>query len=269
MENQRMRIAVIVKHVPDSRVSVRVKADGSALEQDGLKFVCDPFDEIAVEQAVQIKASRSDVQEIVVMTVGRHAAAEALRHALAMGADRAVHVLCEDILPHEEIRAAKLCAAAIHQLAAVGRGFDLILCGVRTTDNGAGEFGPALAECLDLPHAGAITQMTLDGSRARVRCRVGASTGSIESVFDVQLPALMTCERGLIEPRHPALPKLMKAKQQSIHSMNLSESSERCDATLVKLTPPPARQSCRMIEGDASQMARELVRLLREEAKAL
>lgn len=264
-----MRIGVIVKHVPDSRVSVRVNADGSALEQDGLKFVCDPFDEIAVEQAVQIKASRSDVQEIVVMTVGRAAAAESLRHALAMGADRAVHVLCEDIQPHEEMRAAKLCAEAIRKLAAEGGAFDLILCGARTTDNGAGEFGPALAEYLDLPHAGAMTKMALEGSLARVHCRVGASNGGAESVFEVQLPVLMTCERGLVEPRHPALPKLMKAKQQPIHAMNPSAGGERCDATLVQLAPPRARQACRMIEGDAAQMARELVRLLREEAKAL
>jgi electron transfer flavoprotein beta subunit len=267
-----MRIIVIVKHVPDSRIALRVRMDGSGIEQDGVKYVCDPFDEIAVEQAVQLKAARTNIEEILALAVAPSGASatETLRHALAMGADRAVHILCDDLQPHEELRAATLCAAAISGKAA-GFGplsFDLLLCGARSTDNAAGEFGPALAELLDVPHAGAVTQIELGEDRLSARSR---TIPGGEILLDIRWPAVVTCERGLAEPRQPSLPKLMKAKREPIHTIDAAEFGVDpwLDASLVRLAPPAARQPCRFIEGEPAQMARELVRLLREEAQVL
>jgi electron transfer flavoprotein beta subunit len=271
-DDRAMRILTIARHVPDSRLAVRVKGDGSGIEQDGLKFICDPFDEISIEQAVQIKAARSDVDEVVAITIGPAAAADSLRHALAMGADRAVHVVCENIMPHEEIRMARLCAAAIQSKTQglPSLGADLILCGARSTDNGTGELGPALAEFLGLPHAGTVTQLAVNDGSVRASSR---SVPGGEVVMDVALPAVVTCERGLVEPKHPALPKLMKAKKMPIEAIDaaaLVEGDERgLDAGLRKLSAPASRQSCRFLEGAPDEMARELLRLLREEAKAL
>lgn len=265
-----MRIVAVARHVPDSRMAVRVNADGSGLDMQGLKFVCEPFDEIGIEQAVQLKAAAANVEEIIVLTIGPAAAADSLRHGLAMGADRAVHILCESIQPHEEMRMAKLCAAAIRGMAAgsPSPGVGLIFCGARSTDNGAGEFGPALAEFLDRPHAGTVTQLEVDEKSLRASSR---SIPGGELVMDVALPAVVTCERGLVEPKHPALPKLMKAKKipiETIDAAELGDDSMR-DATLSKLSTNAARQSCRFIDGTPDEMAHELLRLLREEARAL
>ncbi len=263
-----MRILVVVKRVPDSRAALKVKPDGSGIDASGLKYVCDPFDEFGVEQAIQLKEQRSDVEEICAIVAGPSQAVEALRYAIAFGADRAVH-LHEDALPeHDEIRMARILAAAIANL---GDAFDLILTGKQSIDNDAGERGPALAECLGMVHVGAVTALSIaeDGGSLRAHRRIEGA----EEVVESPLPALITCEKGLVEPRHPALPKLMKAKKHPIETMTLADLSSldgaTCGTRFVKLAPPPGRPPCQFIEGEPQAMAAELVRRLRQEAKVI
>ena len=262
-----MRILTLAIQVPDSRSPISVEADGSGIRKAGVKFVCNPFDEFAVEQALQLKEGRSDVSEVVVLTVGPADAAGTLRTALAMGADRAVHVVDEAPL-RDELALAEILAAAI------GRdeeSFDLILCGKQTIDRDAGELGPALAELLNLPHVGAITKLEVadDASTARTHRRIEGA----EEIVEASLPVLLTCEKGLVEPRYPALPKLIQAKKKPVDTVavaDLPEVGALADGmTLVKLTPPPPRPACTMVDGEPPDMARELVRLLREEAKVI
>jgi electron transfer flavoprotein beta subunit len=262
-----MRILTLAIQVPDSRSPISVVPDGSGIDKSGVKFVCNPFDEFAVEQAVQLKESRTDVTEIVALTIGGSDATGTLRTALAMGADRAIHVIDEEPA-RDELTLAEILAAAIRRDEA---GFDLILCGKQTIDRDAGELGPALAELLGLPHVGAIVKLELaaDAGTAQVHRRVEGA----EEIMEAALPVLLTCEKGLVEPRYPPLPMLIKAKKKPLETVTTADlpglGAMSGGTTLVKLAPPPPRPTCTMIDGEPAEMARELVRRLREEAKVI
>lgn len=263
-----MRILTIVKQVPDSSATVKVAADGKGIDQAGLKLVQDPFDEFGVELAVQLREKRGDVTEIVALTLGPDKAAEALRVALAMGADSGVHICDSKFASHNELFCAYIIAQAIKKDS---KGFDLILCGKYNIDLDAGAMGPALAEFLDLPHVGAVTglDITPDGKRFTAKRRIEGA----EEVVECDLPALLTIEKGLVEPRYPSLPNLMKAKKKPVTVVNSKdipgEDASEAGVHLMSIAPPPPRPDCKFIEGEPEQIARELVRLLREEAKVL
>jgi electron transfer flavoprotein beta subunit len=262
-----MRILTLAIQVPDSRSPIRVAPDGSGIETAGVKFVCNPFDEFAVEQAVRLKEGRTDVAEVVALTIGGPDATGTLRTALAMGADKAIHVL-DETPSRDELALAEILTAAIRRDES---GFDLILCGKQTIDRDAGELGPALAELLGWPHVGAITKLELadDASTARVHRRVEGA----EEIMEATLPVLLSCEKGLVEPRYPPLPQLIKAKKKPLETVNAADLPEvgglAGGTTLVKLSPPQPRPACTMIDGEPREMARDLVRRLREEAKVI
>jgi electron transfer flavoprotein beta subunit len=263
-----VRILTIVKQVPDSNAAVKVLPDGSGIEQAGLKLVPDPFDEFGVELAVQLREKRGDVSEIVALTLGPEKAAETLRVALAMGADAGIHICDPKFASHNELFHAYIIAQAIKKDA---KGFDLILCGKYNIDLDAGAVGPALAEFLDIPHVGAVTglELTPDGKCFTARRRIEGA----EEVVECDLPALLTIEKGLVEPRYPSLPNLMKAKKKPVTVLTSKEipgeDAAGAGTHLVSIAPPPPRPECKFIEGEPERMARELVRLLREEAKVL
>ena len=263
-----MRILTVVKHVPDSNATVKVLPDGRGIDPGGLRFVADPFDEFGVELAVQLKEKRSDVTEIVAVTLGPDKAAEALRVALAMGADAAIHINDAAFETTNEVFAAQVIAEAVRK---DDTGFDLIVCGKYNIDLDAGALGPALAEFLDLPHVGAVQGLEIsdDGKQFTARRRIEGA----EEVVEGNLPALLTIEKGLVEPRYPSLPNLMKAKKKPVTvytsaELSLDDPGEP-GVTLESISPPPPRPECKLIEGDPEAMARELVRVLREEAKVI
>lgn len=263
-----MRILTIVKQVPDSNAAIKVAADGSGIDRAGLKLVPDPFDEFGVELAVQLREKRGDVSEIVALTLGSEKAAEALRIALAMGADAGIHICDPKFESHNELFYAGIIAQAIKKDA---KGFDLIVCGKYNIDLDAGAVGPALAEYLDLPHVAAVTglEFATDGKRFTARRRIEGA----EEVVECDLPALLTIEKGLVEPRYPSLPNLMKAKKKPVTVLTSKEfpgeDAAEAGMHLVSIAPPPPRPDCKFVEGEPEQMARELTRLLREEAKVL
>lgn len=263
-----MRILAIVKQVPDSNATIKVLSDGSGIDQAGLKLVADPFDEFGVELAIQLRERRGDVKEIVAMTLGPDKAAEALRVALAMGADAAVHLCDAKFQSQNEVFAAHLYSLAVKRDPA---GFDLVLCGKHNIDLDSGAVGPALAEFLDCPHVGAVTGLEFapDGKRFTARRRIEGA----EEVVECDLPALLTIEKGLVEPRYPSLPNLMKAKKKPMTVLTSAElavdEAERAATQFVGLAPPSPRPACKFLDGDPPAMAKELVRLLREEAKVI
>jgi electron transfer flavoprotein beta subunit len=270
-----MRVLALVRLVPDSRAALKVARDGTGIETAGVAMVCDPFDELAVEQAVRLRESRPDVSEAIVLSFGPPppgAADQALRTALAMGCDRGIYVHGAPAgAPgrHDEVYLARVLAAVIRREESRVGPIDLILCGKQAIDNDSGELGPALAEFLDRPHVGAITRLEIGGSGLRAHRR---SEGG-EEVVESTLPALVTCAKGLAEPRYPALPNIMKAKKKPVEMVaagDLTEVQALAPATrLVRLSPPPARAPCRMVAGEPPEMARELVRLLHEEARVV
>ncbi len=263
-----MRILTIVKQVPDSNASLKVLADGSGVDPAGLKLVPDPFDEFGIELALQLREKRSDVTEVVALTLGPDKAAETLRVALAMGADSGIHINDAAFETKNELFAAKIISEAIKKDQT---GFDLVLCGKYNTDLDAGAMGPALAEFLDLPHVGAVLALDLadDGKSFVARRRIEGA----EEVVECSLPALLTIEKGLVEPRYPSLPNLMKAKKKPVTMLSSADISVEgpsdTGTTLESIAPPPPRPECKFIEGEPQEMAKELVRVLREEAKVV
>lgn len=263
-----MRILTVVKQVPDSNAAIKVAAEGKGIDQAGLKLVIDPFDEFGVELAIQLREKRSDVAEIVALTLGPEKAAEVLRVALAMGADAAVHLCDPKFESQNELFYAYVIAQAVKKDP---KGFDLILCGKYNIDLDAGAVGPALAEYLDIPHIGAVTglEFASDGKRFTARRRIEGA----EEVVECDLPALLTIEKGLVEPRYPSLPNLMKAKKKPLAVLTSKdipgEDASEAGTQLLTITPPPPKPPCKFVEGEPEQMAKELVRLLREEAKVI
>ncbi len=263
-----MRILTIVKQVPDSNATIKVKPDESGIDSAGLKLVPDPFDEFGIELAVQLREKRGDVEEIVALTVGPDKAAEALRVALAMGADKGMHLNDGAFDLTNELLLASIVAQAIKRDEA---GFDLLLCGKYNIDLDSGAFGPALAEYLDIPHVGAVTGLDVseDGKSFEARRRIEGA----EEVVECGLPALLTIEKGLVEPRYPSLPNLMKAKKKPVDVLTSAElqtdESLQVATQFQSVAPPAPKPDCKFVEGEPEDMVKELVRLLREEAKVV
>lgn len=263
-----MRILSIVKQVPDSNATIKVLPDGSGIDKAGLKLVLDPFDEFGVELAIQLREKRPDVDEVVAITLGPDKAAEALRIALAMGAESGIHVNDPAFESNNEIFSASVLAEAIKQ---DDKGFDLIVCGKYTIDLDAGALGPAVAELLGIPHVGAVTALEIaeDAKRFTARRRIEGA----EEVVEGALPVLLTIEKGMVEPRYPSLPNLMKAKKKPVKvvtSAGFAVDAALKGATVFEsVAPPPPRPECKFIDGEPAEMAKELCRLLREEAKVI
>ena len=264
-----MKVLVVVRQVPDSTTNIRIQAGGQDIERAGVKMVVNPFDEFAIEQAVQLREKRGDVQSITALIVGPAAAAEALRLALAVGADDGIHLQDAAFDRLDELQTAALVAAVVRD-----GGYDLILLGKQEIDLDSGQLGPALAERLDIPHVGATVKLevAVDGKSLAARRRIEGA----EEVVRASLPALLTCDKGLCEMRYPSLPNLMKAKKKPVRVVKAADVPGFAELVGAvggtvphTFQPPPERPPGKLIGGGPEQAARELVRLLREEAKVV
>lgn len=264
-----MKVLVVVRQVPDSTTVIKIRPDGQDIDRAGIKMVVNPFDEFAIEQGVVLKERRKDVECVTALIVGPAAAAEALRTALAVGADDGIHLQDDAFARLDEIQTAAVIAAVVKPM-----GYDLILVGKQEIDLDSGQLGPALAELLDVPHVGATVKLDLaeDGKSLVARRRIEGA----EEVVRVPLPALLTCDKGLCEMRYPSLPNLMKAKKKPVKALKAADVPGLADLTaglggtlMQDFQPPPERPPGKMITGEPEEAARELVRLLREEAKAI
>ncbi len=264
-----MKILVVIKQVPDSTTNIRIRPDGEDIDRTGVKMVLDPFAEFAVEQGVQLKEKRGDVESVTALVVGPQRAAEALRTALAVGADEGIHLQDEAFDALDELQTAALVAKVI-----ADGGYDFVLCGKQEIDLDSGQTGPALAEALGWPHVGAATKLEIaeDGRSLLAHRRIEGA----EEVVEVSLPALITCEKGLCEMRYPSLPNLMKAKKKPVKVISKGDVPDFeavvasvGGAQLHRFAPPPERPPGKILEGETDQKVRQLVKLLREEAKAI
>ncbi len=266
-----MKILSLIKYVPESTAAIKVKADGSGIEQAGVKFVMNPFCEFAVEAALQFKEKNAAAAaEITALTLGPAAAVDVVRTAFAMGVDHGVH-LCDPLFDGlDDLGVARVIAAAVKD-----RNFDLIFAGKHAIDYDRGQVGPALAELLNLPHVGAVTAIEWgsDFKSATARRRIEGA----EEVVEIKLPALFTIEKGYVEPRYPSLPGLMKAKKRPVDVLNSSAlglsaadlGGENWSTKMDGFAPPPPRPPGRIIAGEPEQAAADLIRILREEEKLI
>lgn len=259
-----MEIIVIVKQVPATESTLTVADDGARVDLRNAKMVMNPYDEFAVEEALQIKAKHGGA--VTVLTVGGDKAVDVLRTGLAMGADKAVHVKDPDVAERDGLAIAKLLAATIKTLEC-----DLVIAGQRAVDDDGYIVGPAVAELLGVPQIGmVVAEEIADGI---LRCTRTVEGGTV--VVETPLPALFTTQRGLNEPRYASLPGIMKAKKKpvdvrAVDDLGLDADALAPKAKILRYTPPPERAAGKMIEGDsAAAKAEELVRLLHEEAKVI
>ncbi len=199
-----MKVLVGVKRVVDYNVRIRVKPDGSGVLTDGVKMSMNPFDEIAVEEAIRLR-ERGVATELVAVSIGPQAVQEQLRTALAMGMDRAIHVETADAL--QPLEAAQIFKALAEQEQA-----QIVLLGKQAIDDDANQTGQMLAALWDRPQATFASAIEINGNNARVTREVDAGL----EVIDVDLPAVFTSDLRLNEPRYVKLPEMMKAKKKPL-----------------------------------------------------
>jgi electron transfer flavoprotein beta subunit len=258
-----MKMLVAVKQVPDTATQVKVGGHATAIDPGGITWILSPYDEFAVEEALRIKDRRGQ-GEVVAVTLGPDRAKEALRSCLAMGCDRAIHVNDPALADADTLTTARALATVVKAEAPA-----LVLCGRQAIDDDMGAVPAQLAELLGWPGASWIMEeaVAADGKSIRVARQV---EGGLE-VFDVPLPAVLSCQKGLNEPRYPTLKGIMGAKKKEIKDVKAGELGVAVASQLsvVKLEALPPRPPGRIIPGDVSTAVKELVRALREDAKAV
>ncbi len=226
-----MKVLVSVKRVVDYNVRIQVKGDGSGVNLDGVKMSMNPFDEIAMEEAVRLKEAGT-ATEVIAVTIGGDKAEEQLRSALAFGADRAIHVkVTEDIQP---LTAARILAAVFKKEEA-----GLLLTGKQAIDDDNNQTGQMTAALLGRPQATFAGELTVNGDKATVVREVDAGLETLE----VDLPAVVTVDLRLNEPRYLKLPDIMKAKRKPVDATTMAELGVEAapGLTITKTSPPPAR----------------------------
>jgi len=262
-----MNIVVCLKQVPDTEAPIRIRPGGSGIDETGLNLVMNYYDEHATEAALRLREQFGGT--VTVVAVGPDRAREALRQALAMGADEATIVRDPALEGADHLQVARTLAAFIRSRSA-----DVVICGKLSTDDNAAIVGPALAEFLDLPQATAIARLDVDagGASATVHREL---EGALE-VLKVPLPAVFTVERSLNEPRYPSLPGIMKAKRKEIAVMDLAglglspEEMGSPGSTLAGLTAPPGRTAGMQVNGaDPDAAVEAIVAFLSDRAKVL
>jgi electron transfer flavoprotein beta subunit len=255
-----MNILVVLKQTFDTEEKIVIQ-DGK-ISEDGVEFIINPYDEYAVEEAIKLKEELGG--EVTVVTVGPDRAENALRTALAMGADKAILVDDESLFG-DEYTTAKVLAAVAKKV-----GFDIILGGQMAVDSGAGQGGPRLAEELGINHVSTAVKLEVNGTSVRVERDI---EGDLETV-ETSLPVLITAQQGLNEPRYPSLPGIMKAKKKPLErltaeDLGLSPQDVQAKTEIVDQYLPPKKQAGRILSGDLSSQVSELVQLLRNEAKVI
>ena len=256
-----MQIYVCVKHVPDTAANIKVVGE-NGFDDGGCKFIANPYDEYAVEQAVQLVEKNGG--EVIVVSVGKAAAAGTIRAAMAMGAHRGILVKVDSQFLDSQVTARAL-KAAIEQ---DGRA-DIIFTGKGAVDTEGFQTLYRLAAAMNLPVVNEINTMELGDGKATVGHEIG---GGAREVLEVALPCVLGATKGLNEPRYPKFPDIMKAKKKPVKEASLADlgvSAEGAQSELVKLEKVPERTGARMMEGNVRQAVESLVKILKEEEKVI
>jgi len=264
-----VNIIVCLKQVPDTETQISIAADGKSISTDNIKWVMNPYDEYAVEEALQIREKFGG--EVTIVGVGPKRVTESIRTALAMGADKGILVDDPAIAGGDSLGTARVLNAVIKDLD-----YDIILCGKQGVDDDYGIVGSMLAEFLDIPQISIAVKLDIseDGSKVTVNREVEGGTFVIEA----PLPALVTAQKGLNEPRYASLPGIMKAKKKPLDVKTIADlgldagsvGEAGAKIEIKEITLPKPRQAGKMVEGETPQeKAANLAKFLHEEAKVL
>ncbi len=249
-----MKVLVPVKRVIDYNVKVRVKADNSGVELANVKMAMNPFDEIAVEQALRLKEA-GGAEEVVVVSIGTAQSQETIRTALAMGADRGIHI--EALHDIEPLAVAKLLKAVV-ELENPG----LVLVGKQAIDDDCNQTGQMLAALLGWAQGTFVSALDVAGDTAKI---VREVDGGLEHL-EIKMPAIVSVDLRLNEPRYASLPNIMKAKKKPLDSLNVDDLGVDIEPrlTVVKVEEPATREA-----GIKVADVKELIEKLKNEAKVI
>ncbi|MFB3168535.1 electron transfer flavoprotein subunit beta/FixA family protein [Neobacillus sp. 179-C4.2 HS] len=256
-----MNIFVVIKRTFDTEEKIVIK--NGKISEDEAEFIINPYDEYAIEEAIKLREEHGG--EVTVVTIGEDEAEKQLRTALAMGADIAVLINNEDLTAGDPFTTATILAAFLKE-----KDPDIILAGNVTVDGSTGQVGPRLAEELGMAVVTSITKLVVNGDKAVIERDVEGDTEIVEA----KLPLLVTCQQGLNEPRYPSLPGIMKAKKKPLEALELDDldlEEEDVEAKLktIEIFLPPDKGAGKILEGDLEQQAKELINLLKTEAKVI
>jgi electron transfer flavoprotein beta subunit len=258
-----MKIAVCIKQVPDTETRIRIAPDGKGILESDVNWIVSPYDEFAIEEALKIKEAKGG--EVVLVSLGPDRVQSALRSGLAMGADAALHLKDPLFEQTDTLGTAWALATALKPQAP-----DLILMGQQGVGGDNAQVPGLVAEILDLPQVTMAVKIELQDGKATIEREIEGA----HETWDVTLPAVVSAQKGLNEPRYASLKGIMAAKKKLIETKGAADlglTPERLapKTRVVALELPPSRSPVKMIEGDADTQVKELLRLLHEEAKVI
>lgn len=257
-----MNIYVLLKRTFDTEEKITLS--NGKINEEGAEFIINPYDEYAVEEALQVREAHGG--EVTIISVGTEAAEKQLRMALAMGADKAVLIHTEDVSEQgDQFTTAKVIGYYLKE-----KEVDLIIAGNIAIDGGSGQVGPRVADILDIPYITTITTLKIMGTNVTVVRDVEGDSEMIETT----LPLLVTAQQGLNEPRYPSLPGIMKAKKKRLEQVELAdleldEADVEAKTKTLEIFLPVKKEAGKVLSGDLSAQVGELVQLLRNEAKVI
>ena len=249
-----MKIVVCVSHVPDTATRIKIGSDGKTIDPNGVTYIINPYDEYAVEEALKLK-ERSGSGEVVAVSVGTDNSKETIRKALAMGVDSAV--LLKDENHRDSLGIAKALAEEIK-----AQGAKLVFMGKQSVDYDNSIVGQLTAELLDYNCVPVVVKLEIEGEKVIAEREIEGG----REVVETSLPVVITCQKGLNEPRYASLKGIMAAKKKTIEEKPAASFTPTSE--VLKMYLPPGKQPGRIIGSDASAVP-ELVRLLKEEAKVI
>ncbi len=263
-----MKILVLLKQTPDTETKIRLQASGAGIETNDVKYIINPYDEFAIEEALKIKEGQGS-GEVIITSFGGESARELIVKGLAMGGDRGLLIANDGLENADSLTIAKVLAAAIKAEQP-----QLVMCGKQAIDDDNMHVGVMTAELLGWPHVNVVTKCTLSGTRATVEREVEG--GQVE-VYDVALPAVLGAHKSLNTPRYASLPGIMKAKKKPLDKKSPTDfgldagTLKGSIRTVVKKYKyPPEKPAGKVFKGeDVGVMVAKVVKLLRDEAKVI
>ncbi len=249
-----MNIIVCVKHVPDTESKITIGGDGSSYDTAGIEYILNPYDELAVEEALKIKEAGEG--EVTIILLGPESATKTIRTCLAMGADKAIHLVEENPL-RDGASTAEILANTIKDLP-----HDIVLFGKQSVDQDNAQVGLMVAGLLGLPAVSEIVSMDVADGKATVKRSI---EGGVE-VYDATFPAVFTTQKGLNDPRYASLKGIMAAKKKPVDTNDFGAVDSKI--TVRKLENPPARPPGKIV-GEGAEAVPQLFGLLKDEAKVL
>jgi len=255
---------VCLKQVPDTETQIKVNPEGTGIVTEGIKYIINPYDEFGVEEALRLKEKFKE-GEVVILGLGPDRITEAIRTALAMGADRGVQVADESLIQADPCVIAQTLAAAAKAID-----YDVIFCGHRAIDDDFAAAGAMLAEFLQIPQVTLVTKVEVAADKKSAVVERDIEGG--KETVEVPLPCVLTSQKGLNEPRYASLPGIMKAKKKPIDKKSLADVGINVEPKLESrsYSMPPERKAGKKFEGmEPDEAAKVVVQALRNEAKVI